>query len=66
MAGLGEQAQVAPPPGQAPLVSDLGAGAPLRDFGLGAQVLAHLRSRPTPKPPTAVEIRDGQVYRWTR
>jgi hypothetical protein len=30
------------------------------------QVLAHLRSHPTPKPPTEVEIRDGQVYRWTR
>jgi hypothetical protein len=30
------------------------------------QVLAHLRSHPTPKPPTTVEIRDGQVYRWSR
>jgi hypothetical protein len=29
-------------------------------------VLDHLRSHPTPKPPTEVEIRDGQVYRWTR
>ena len=29
-------------------------------------VLEHLRSHPTPKPPTEVEIRDGQVYRWTR
>jgi hypothetical protein len=31
-----------------------------------ADVLAHLRSHPTPRPPTEVEIRDGQVYRWTR
>jgi hypothetical protein len=30
------------------------------------QVLAHLRSHPTPKPPTTVEIRDCQVYRWSR
>ena len=29
-------------------------------------VLEHLRSHPTPKPPREVEIRDGQVYRWTR
>jgi hypothetical protein len=29
-------------------------------------VLAHLRSHPTPKPPTSVEVRDGQVYRWVR
>ena len=29
-------------------------------------VLEHLHSRPTPKPPTAVEVRDGQVYRWMR
>jgi hypothetical protein len=29
-------------------------------------VLAHLRSHPTPKPPAAVEVRDGQLYRWTR
>ena len=29
-------------------------------------VLAHLQQAPTPKPPTAVEIRDGQVYRWVR
>ncbi|MBZ5736646.1 MmcQ/YjbR family DNA-binding protein [Nocardioides mangrovi] len=29
-------------------------------------VLAHLRDHPIPKPPTDVEIRDGQVYRWTR
>jgi hypothetical protein len=30
------------------------------------QVLAHLRSHPTPKPPAAVEVRDGQLYRWVR
>jgi hypothetical protein len=29
-------------------------------------VLEHLRSHPTPKPPAAVEIRDGQLYRWVR
>jgi len=29
-------------------------------------VLAHLRSHPTPKPPAAVEVRDGQLYRWIR
>jgi hypothetical protein len=29
-------------------------------------VLEHLRSHPTPRPPTEVEVRDGQVYRWTR
>ena len=26
----------------------------------------HLRSHPTPKPPAAVEVRDGQLYRWSR
>ena len=30
------------------------------------QVLDHLRGHPTPKPPTSVEIKDGQVYRWRR
>jgi hypothetical protein len=30
------------------------------------QVLRHLAERPTPKPPTEVEIRDGQLYRWIR
>jgi hypothetical protein len=30
------------------------------------QVLDYLRDHPTPKPPTEVEIRDGQVYRWRR
>jgi len=29
-------------------------------------VLAHLRDHPTPRPPRDVEVRDGQVYRWTR
>jgi hypothetical protein len=29
-------------------------------------VLAHLRSHPTPRPPSEVEVRDGQIYRWTR
>ena len=31
-----------------------------------SKVLAHLRDVPTPRPPTEVEIRDGQVYRWLR
>lgn len=30
------------------------------------QVLAHLRHHPRPRPPGEVEVRDGQVYRWTR
>ena len=30
------------------------------------QLLEHLQGHPTPKPPTEVEIRDGQVYRWRR
>jgi hypothetical protein len=30
------------------------------------EVLGHLRGHPTPKPPTHVEIRDGQVYGWRR
>lgn len=30
------------------------------------RVLAHLRARPTPRPPREVEVRDGQVYRWLR
>jgi hypothetical protein len=29
-------------------------------------VLAHLRAHPTPRPPRDVEVRDEQVYRWTR
>lgn len=31
-----------------------------------ANVLTHLRSHPTPKPPIEVEVRDGQIYRWRR
>jgi hypothetical protein len=31
-----------------------------------SRVLDHLESHPTPKPPTEVEVRDGQVYRWRR
>ena len=31
-----------------------------------AQVLAHLQAHPVPRPPRAVEVRDGQVYRWMR
>jgi hypothetical protein len=31
-----------------------------------AGVLAHLRSHPTPRPPTTAEVRDGQVRRWVR
>ncbi|WP_202879352.1 MmcQ/YjbR family DNA-binding protein [Nocardioides cynanchi] len=30
------------------------------------QVLDHLASHPTPRPPTEVEVRAGQVYRWRR
>jgi hypothetical protein len=29
-------------------------------------VLEHLRTHPTPRPPSEVEVRDGQIYRWTR
>lgn len=29
-------------------------------------VLSHLRQVPTPRPPTSVEVREGQVLRWTR
>lgn len=29
-----------------------------------SQLLAHLHDVPTPKPPTEVEVRDGQLYRW--
>jgi len=31
-----------------------------------SQVLAHLQQVPTPRPPTEVEVRDGQLYRWRR
>jgi hypothetical protein len=30
------------------------------------QVLDHLQGRPTPRPPTDVQVRDGQLYRWRR
>ena len=30
------------------------------------QVLDHLVGHPTPRPPTEVEVRDGQLYRWRR
>jgi hypothetical protein len=30
------------------------------------RVLEHLRAHPTPRPPTRVEVRDGQVHRWSR
>ncbi len=29
-------------------------------------LLAHLRAHPTPRPPRDVDVRDGQVHRWTR
>ena len=29
-------------------------------------VLRHLQQVPTPKPPTDVEVRDAQIYRWSR
>ncbi len=31
-----------------------------------SRLLAHLVAHPTPRPPTVVEVRDGQVYRWSR
>jgi hypothetical protein len=30
------------------------------------RLLEHLRGRPTPRPPRAVEVRDGRLYRWVR
>jgi hypothetical protein len=30
------------------------------------KVLAHLRERGAVRPPTSVQVRDGQVYRWVR
>jgi hypothetical protein len=30
------------------------------------RVLDHLQGHPTCRPPTEVEVRDGQVYRWRR
>jgi hypothetical protein len=29
-------------------------------------VVRHLQQVPTPRPPTEVEVRDGQLYRWRR
>jgi hypothetical protein len=29
-------------------------------------VMDHWMGRPTPRPPTEVEVRDGRVYRWSR
>jgi hypothetical protein len=39
-----------------------------RDLALRgrAAVLDHLVGHPTPKPPTEVEVRAGQLYRWQR
>lgn len=31
-----------------------------------SQLLRHLSESPTPKPPTEVEVRDEQLYRWVR
>src|SRR3954468_756652 len=31
-----------------------------------SNVLRHLQQVPTPRPPAEVEVRDGQVYRWSR
>jgi hypothetical protein len=31
-----------------------------------SRVLEHLRAGQTPRPPREVEVRDGQVYRWSR
>jgi hypothetical protein len=30
------------------------------------RLLAHLKDHPTPRPPRAAEVRDGQLYRWVR
>ena len=30
------------------------------------QVLRHLADHPTPRPPSEVEVRDGQIHRWLR
>ena len=56
---------------------DLAAAKPLlhpfvqwrdRDLVLSGRhnVLQHLRDTPRPRPPDCVEIRDGQIYGWTR
>ena len=31
-----------------------------------SRLLQHLADTPTPRPPRAVEVRNGQLYRWTR
>ncbi|WP_426245250.1 MmcQ/YjbR family DNA-binding protein [Nocardioides sp. LHG3406-4] len=31
-----------------------------------SNLLAHLRDHPALRPPTRVEVRDGQLYRWAR
>ena len=31
-----------------------------------SNLLTHLREHPTPRPPTEVEVRDGQLHRWIR
>lgn len=46
-----------------PLVQWTDAGVSLRGRN---QLLGHLRGHPRPKPPTEVEVRDGQIYRWER
>ena len=39
-----------------------------RDLAMDGRpaVLEHLRHHPAPRPPTEVEVRDGQVWRWAR
>jgi hypothetical protein len=41
-----------------------------RDRGVSLRgrstVLRHLQQVPTPRPPSEVEVREGQLYRWTR
>lgn len=46
-----------------PLVQWADAGVALSGRN---KVLGHLRDLPRPKPPTEVEVRDGQIYRWVR
>jgi hypothetical protein len=41
----------------------LGDGSALRGR---KRVLAMLAHAPVPEPPSAVELRDGQIYRWQR
>lgn len=31
-----------------------------------SNVLSRLAAGPTPEPPDEIEVRDGQIYRWTR